>query len=47
MMAKLQELQGDGLFDYLQRIDNHLKAEQNLLVAWQGKDAESRILDQE
>ena len=38
-VGKYQNLAGDGLFNYLHRIENHLKAEENLIFAWQGNDA--------
>ena len=36
--GKGKTLTGDGLFDYLKKIDDHLKAESNLLGAWHEKD---------
>lgn len=38
-VGKYGNLAGDGLFDYLHKIENHLKAEEKVLVAWQGNDA--------
>ena len=44
---KFKNLSGEGLFQYLGRIENALHAEQNLIVAWQGNDAEEKqLLDQ-
>jgi hypothetical protein len=38
------ELRGDGLFDFLKKIDEHVQAEQTLINAWQEKDKQKKEL---